>query len=1490
MQRTQADNANGNIAVSPINLPKGGGAIRGLGESLGEIGPNGAAGLSLPLPVSAGRGYAPGLTLSYGSSGGNGIFGLGWALPLPAIRRRTNRGVPRYGEQDEFLGLDGEVMVPARDAAGEMLPPRETDAYGDKSLGKTYRVSRYLPRVEGAFALIEHWRDAADLNDSFWLAHGADGQLHCLGKTSPGRTACAEGGNPRIAEWRLEESVSPTGEHIRYRYRAEDGMGIEAGKVRAVGVLSYPVQVDYGNQEPAKHLYAWDDSEPTAWLFSLVLDYGERGLDPAVPPPFAATGDWSARPDPFSGYHYGYETRCYRLCRQALMYHRFAELGADPVLVGRLMVDYDENPVVSRLIGVRLWAYGADGAVESMPPLELRYTPFNAAPTRDGWQSWEGPPGLNDGHPFQLVDLYGEGLAGVLYRLNNDWRYREPRRDTGAGKHPDAVTYGDWRPVPQAPGMQPQQPMLTDIDHDGRLDWLVTQLGLAGYFSLNADKTWSNFTPFTALPSEFFHPEAQLADLIGAGLSDLALIGPKSVRLYANRRDGFGPGQHVPQADAVSLPVVGRDDRTLVAFSDLLGSGQQHLVEIRHDRVSCWPNLGRGRFGAPIVLALNGLDAFGFDPRRLYLLDIDGSGAGDIVYAHDDRLRIYLNRSGNGFADPVELPLPTGVRFDDLCQLNAADLQGNGTTSLILTVPHVQTRHWRYDFSPRKPYLLAGFNNNMGADSRLFYRSSAQFWLDEKSTNDRAVPSLPFPIHLLAQVVGMDEITGNTLIQRHRFHKGVYDGVEREFRGFAYVESEDASRDSAAMATDTAFSPPLLTKTWYHTGREQDETALFGTPWDGDRDAYALGKTRLTQWDGGDKDFAGSAGDRWWLYRALKGGVLRREVYGLDGSDRQHVPYRVDTSRYQVRRQQPGGDDKTAAVALPSVLEQLTYTYERIVSDPQCSQQVALAQDAYGHPLHTVVIHYPRREPTLEDYPDTLPDTTVAGSQDAQQQALRLMEDRRRYYHLEAVDAWQLGLRHQQRQNALTQDAYRDGFLSFESLTGADSPLNRLPRTFAGQEVVFYRDASGGLADRPETLPALTDHVETVALDEAALTAYDDTPIVGDLEAKLKEGGYVRTHRVLGDDTDEPVWVAPHSYTTYASDLFYLPETQRNTLLTGALAYRYNRDYGLPHATTDALGNTVIIETFNYRFLTPGRIRDVNDNSSEAAFNALGRVIAASIQGTEYDAEGDKVVQVGFDALSIAGIAPMTVAELVDLGLAKEPLSVAARTAYDAFSWMGILAQDDIAGFPWDELIRHRFVLPIGDARGHITALAHRWAGGGDRFPGQDEADSGLLRAAIANAPRMPPHSVTIQADRYPDDDAQQKAMAVHYNDGFGRALQVAARDEPGLAWVREADGELAVEGDDLVEIDTSPDARWAVTGKVEYDNKGQTVRVYQPYFVNDWQYVVDHALRANGYADTHFYDAIGRESHVETAKGYLRRVTYYPWFVVNEDENDTLE
>src|ERR1700722_12889 len=85
-----------------VSLPKGGGAIRGIGEKFAVNSATGTGSLSVPLPLSPGRsGFTPSLSLSYNSGAGNGPFGFGWSVSRPSIARKTDKGLPRYCDGDE---------------------------------------------------------------------------------------------------------------------------------------------------------------------------------------------------------------------------------------------------------------------------------------------------------------------------------------------------------------------------------------------------------------------------------------------------------------------------------------------------------------------------------------------------------------------------------------------------------------------------------------------------------------------------------------------------------------------------------------------------------------------------------------------------------------------------------------------------------------------------------------------------------------------------------------------------------------------------------------------------------------------------------------------------------------------------------------------------------------------------------------------------------------------------------------------------------------------------------------------------------------------------------------------------------------------------------------------------------------------------------------------------------------------------------------------
>src|SRR2546427_640565 len=113
--------------IPSISLPKGGGAIRGLGEKFAANPVTGTGSMSVPIATSPGRsGFGPQLSLSYDSGAGNGAFGFGWSLSLPSITRKTDKGLPQYfdaQESDVFILSGAEDLVPVyrQDVAGPGL-------------------------------------------------------------------------------------------------------------------------------------------------------------------------------------------------------------------------------------------------------------------------------------------------------------------------------------------------------------------------------------------------------------------------------------------------------------------------------------------------------------------------------------------------------------------------------------------------------------------------------------------------------------------------------------------------------------------------------------------------------------------------------------------------------------------------------------------------------------------------------------------------------------------------------------------------------------------------------------------------------------------------------------------------------------------------------------------------------------------------------------------------------------------------------------------------------------------------------------------------------------------------------------------------------------------------------------------------------------------------------------------------------------------------
>ena len=328
------------IQVPTINLPKGGGAIRGIGEKFSANPVTGTGSMSVPIYASPGRsGFGPQLALTYDSGAGNGVFGLGWNLSLASITRRTDKGLPRYldrEESDVFILSGAEDLVPLIDqASGNRIPPSFAIV-----ATKRYLICRYRPRIEGLFAWIERWTEEGAPANSFWRTISRDNITSWYGRSEDSRIFDPSD-HSRIFQWLVSEIHDDKGNVSLYTYVRENGDGVDQTRVEETNrseaqrrTNCYPKRVFYGNLKPylpalTAEATAWptpQNDTGQGWMFELVFDYGEHEGDAPTPMPTPGK-TWTVRADPFSSYRAGFEVRTYRLCRRVLMFHHFFEGG-----------------------------------------------------------------------------------------------------------------------------------------------------------------------------------------------------------------------------------------------------------------------------------------------------------------------------------------------------------------------------------------------------------------------------------------------------------------------------------------------------------------------------------------------------------------------------------------------------------------------------------------------------------------------------------------------------------------------------------------------------------------------------------------------------------------------------------------------------------------------------------------------------------------------------------------------------------------------------------------------------------------------------------------------------------------------------------------------------------------------------------------------------------------------------------------------------------
>ena len=934
------------VASAVISHPKGGGAIKGLGDTFSPDLHTGTGNLSVPIALPSGRaGLQPELTLVHSSGHGNGPFGLGWALSVPGVSRDTAKRIPVYDDSEDVFLLSGaEQLIPVSSAPG---------AVG------------YRPRTEGLFARITHFKsNQAD----YWEVRSRNGLISFYGDVGPSSEEPASirhtGDNRRIFAWHLTQTIDPFGNRIEYVYEREP------------------------SREDGPH--RWDQ------LYLKTIRYGDYG--PRSAPQFMVTVDfvYEKRPDPFSVYKSGFEIRTARRCERieiSTHAHR-SRLSR----VYRLQYLDQTNPRHPAANGAsllkRIDVDGVDGDVrEKLPPLEFGYTGFD--PGRRVYEPISGVSGLiperSLAHPdFELVDLFGRGLPDIIqigdvtryWRNLGDGRFDVPRPLLGL---PPGVKLGDH-------GVQ-----LADFDGDGHADLLISDASLNGYLPLTVDgvQAVGQIVQYEAAPPVPLNdPQIRLLDLDGDGIADAMRTGTQLELYFHDRYAGWTTSEIRARGDFDRFPDVFFSDPR-VKLGDMSGDGLQDIVFVETGAVTYWPYLGdgqwgrrigmRGHIGFPDSAIFGGI---GFDPRRVLLGDIDGDGLADLVYVESGRVTLWVNQSGNSWSDPIVIHGTPPISEMDAVRL--ADMLGNGTEGILWSYDAGTFADSTYKFLDLsggvKPYMLNERNNHAGARTLVEYVPSTRFYLaDEIDPQTRWRTRLPFPVQCVSRVEIIDEISLGKLTTEYRYHQGYWDSEEREFRGFGMVEqfdTESFDRFHAQGLHDAQafnkvdrqhFSPPTLTRTWFHQGQAQEangawsESDYSAVIWAEDPPLFSREQRgELTAIAGASAQNAEPSRIRHAL-RSLRGSILRSELYALDDSPYRGRPYTVTEAQFDVREIEapgPGASDRLR-IFFPFQIASRTTQWER-GHDPMTQIAFIGARDSYGQPVTQLAVAVPRgRDPRV---------------------------------------------------------------------------------------------------------------------------------------------------------------------------------------------------------------------------------------------------------------------------------------------------------------------------------------------------------------------------------------------------------------------------------------------------------------------------------------------------------------------------------------------
>ncbi|MEY4905631.1 MAG: mono(ADP-ribosyl)transferase SpvB, partial [Bacteroidota bacterium] len=981
----------------------------------------------------------------------------------------------------------------------------------------------------------------------------------------------------------------------------------------------------------------------------------------------------------------------------------------------------------------------------------------------------------------RMLDVNGDGKPEVVLSDEGAFWFWENEGKIGYDA-PELATkpYDEERGAAIVFQDQEQRIFLADMSGDGMTDIVRIRNGEVCYW---ANMGYGRFAPKVTMSnapifdhSDLFNPSyIQLADISGTGATDIIYLGKNQFNAYLNCS-----GNAWTKGEAIE-PFFPTEQPNRLTVTDLLGNGTACIV---------WSSEMPAYSAAPMRY----IDLMGGKKPHIMVSHENGMGKKtEVEYLSSTHFYLEDKKKGNVWITKLGFPV----------QVVAKTIVTESVTNVRFTAQY-SYHHGYYDHSERE---FRGFGRVEQTDTEAF----------------------------------------------------------------------DVGRVQNPANVGEHHQPPVLTKTWFHNGyflskdRILDQfkheywfknEALKGVnilehelP-----DAVLLAADNLP-----DDLIKNLSADEWReALRACKGMTLRQEVFGLDAGKRtadeqkaknyvaddadfiafqaeakktELLPYNVVTHNCEIQLLQERNKNRYG-VFIFKESEAITYAYERNPEDPRIAHSMTLETDELGNVLEAVSIVYPRKkeDAMLKDAPSDNVAARAAKKHGREGQ-------KKTWITFTKND---VTTKNNLTQDIITPSNYylRKGWQTRTyELTGI-SPTAEIfsVADFKGkikdfQEIEYQQKATIGQQKR------LIEHVKTKFYNEDLTAPLPDgemairaipfeayqlaytpnllselfTPSPNSADFEVTDAD-MQAGKFLQDNTNWWIQSGTVQHTRTGEDIedvkkrFFAPVGYIDPFDTKSEVFYDTRNLFMERSV-DALGNENSVVTFDYRTLSPTKMKDLNNNLSSVIVDELGLVKAVANEGK--DNNNDKIGEEGDTLLGINAFTDTAEKDLMNAFFAKANVKAPEVCKYNELQ--------DLA----------RQLLNNASAR------------------------------MVYDFSKIPTVVASIVREQHKNINSPLQ-ISFEYTDGFGKVAMKKVQAETGI--VKAPDG---------TDINTGNQLRWVGNGRTVLNNKGNPIKQYEPYFSTTPAYESDAAWVEQGVSPTIYYDGAGRNVKTELPNGTFTKVVF---------------